>query len=477
MSSVPAALDPLAREILDTYRDAFVCMDASGHVVEWNASAQRLLGWTREEAVGSDLAELIVPPALRTAHRNGVLRYLDGGEARLVDRTIEVSALHRDGHEVPVELTLNTLRARSELYFNAFLRDLRPSLRNDKAPSDRLRPTPVAPADSELAAAIDRILTGEQDLKIVVQPIVDLARGVVCGYEALSRFTGPPDATPDRWFDAAGRLGRSGALEARAIEAALARRADLPINCFLTLNVSPHALAAQEVQDVFAQAGSLAGIVVELTEQSVVDDYDELLARLQPLRDAGALIAVDDAGAGYASLRHVLAIRPDLVKLDRSLADGVDRDPAKAAVVEMLGALAGRLDAWLLAEGIEREAELETLVGLGVPLAQGYLLARPTDEFALAIGDDLAGHLRERAARPVAGLIAELVEPVTEDDPDPVTLMSVLPTERIQDVALRVIVRETSERFAPVACRDELGRVVGIVRLERLVAHLAATRV
>ena len=95
----------------------------------------------------------------------------------------------------------------------------------------------------------------------------------------------------------------------------------------------------------------------------------------------------------------MLAIRPDLVKLDRSLADGVDRDPAKAAVVEMLGALAGRLDAWLLAEGIEREAELETLVGLGVPLAQGYLLARPTDEFALA---DPGRHRRApaRARRP-----------------------------------------------------------------------------
>ena len=474
VSPAPATLDPLAREILDTYRDAFVCMDASGHVVEWNAAAQSLLGWTRQEAVGADLAELIVPPALRTAHRNGVLRYLDGGESRLVDRSIEVTAQHRDGHEVPVELSLSSLRVRSELYFNAFLRDLRPSLRNDKAPSDRLRAAPVAPADSALVAAIDRILAGQQDLRIVVQPIVDLARGVVCGYEALSRFTGPPDATPDRWFEAAGRLGRSGALEARAIEAALGRRAELPPNCFLSLNVSPHALEAPEVQDVFAQAGALGGIVVELTEQSVVNDYDELLDRLTPLREAGALIAVDDAGAGYASLRHVLAIRPDLVKLDRSLADGVDRDPAKASVVEMLGGLAGRLDAWLLAEGIEREAELETLVSLGVPLVQGYLLARPADDFTLDIPPQIAARLRERAAMPAAGLVAELAEPVTGDPAGLDALMSVLPSERIQDVALRAIARPDGERFGPVVCRDDVGQVVGVVRLERLVAHLAA---
>jgi PAS domain S-box-containing protein len=507
---VPAALDPLAREILDTYRDAYVCMDASGVVVEWNASAERLLGWTREEAVGSELADLVVPPALRTAHRSELLRYLSTGASPMMDRSIEVALQHRDGREIPVDFALSALRARSELYFNAVVRDLRPDLRREKAPTERLRAVPVAPPDAELAEAIERILAGEQDLRIVVQPIVDLARGVICGYEALSRFTGPPDATPDRWFDAAGRLGRSGALEARAIESALARRGELPPNCFLSLNVSPHALEAPEVRDVFAQAGALGGIVVELTEQSVVSDYDELLARLEPLRDAGAMIAVDDAGAGYASLRHVLAIRPDLVKLDRSLADGVDRDPAKAAVVEMLGGLAGRLDAWLLAEGIEREAELETLVALGVPLAQGYLLARPGDEFALGLPAPITARLRERRATPAAGLVAELVEPVAtiaETDTDlllpegehvgvvvdghgrPVALvrrgplgvlrglgavMTVLPQDPLRDVALRAMAREEAERYEPVVCHDEVGRLVGIVRLERLVAHLAA---
>jgi PAS domain S-box-containing protein len=509
MTVAPAALDPFARQILDTARDAFIAMDVSGRIAEWNVAAERLLGWTREQAVGSELADLIVPPALRSAHRGGLLRYLTTGEAHLLNRTLQVAAQHRDGHEVPVALTITSLRVRSEVFFNAFVRDLRP------APPDRppaqLGAAPVVPREreGEMLRAIERTIRGEQGLRLVVQPIVDLARGVVCGYEALSRFSGPPDATPDVWFAAAGTAGLSGVLEARAVQAALERRAGLPPNCFLSLNVSPHALAAPEVRDVFAQAGGLGGVVVEITEQSVVEDYASLHALLDPLREAGAMVAVDDAGAGYASLSHVLALRPDLVKLDRSLADGVDRDPAKAAVVEMLGGLAGRLDAWLLAEGIEREAELDTLVKLGVPLAQGYLLARPADEFVTAIPDALAEGLRARREPPSAGTVAMLVEPVArvrEDDSGlglpagedlgivvdaagrPLALvrrgphgilrglsavMTVLPQASVRDVVLRALARPETERFDALACHDEVGRLLGIVRLERLIAHLA----
>ena len=121
----------------------------------------------------------------------------------------------------------------------------------------------------------------------------------------------------------------------------------------------------------------LSQLVVEVTEAAPVEDYAALLRALAVLRDAGAWIAVDDAGAGYASLNHVIQIRPDFVKLDRALVMDVDRDPAKHALVETFGVLAGRLDAWLLAEGIEREGEREVLAAMGVPLAQGFGLARP----------------------------------------------------------------------------------------------------
>lgn len=503
-------LDPLARGILDTARDAFVSIDASGFVTEWNAAAEALLGWTREQAIGSDLAELIVPPGLRSAHRGGMLRLLSTGESRLIGRTIEVAAQHRDGSEVPVALSLSQLRVRSELFFTAFLRDLR----TDRVPepTTRLDAQPVLATDDDVTAAIRRIIAGEEELAIVVQPIVDLARGFVCGYEALSRFPGPPAAPPDVWFEAAARAGLSGELEAIAIRSALARRAALPLNSFLSLNVSPQALADPQVIEVFRDAGPLGGVVVEITEQSVVEDYERLAAQLEPLRVAGAMIAVDDAGAGYASLRHVLSIRPDLVKLDRSLAKDVDKDPAKAAVVEMLGGLAGRLDAWLLAEGIEREAELDTLVRLGVPLAQGFLLARPQPAFTSDLPAAIVSGLRDRRpSAPTAAMIGEHVEPVatvSADDGDmalpdgedvgmvvdrrhrPVAIvrrgphgvlrglaavMTVLPTDPVRDVVMRALARDEAERFDAIACHDEVGRLVGVVRLERVIAHLAAS--
>jgi EAL domain-containing protein (putative c-di-GMP-specific phosphodiesterase class I) len=170
-----------------------------------------------------------------------------------------------------------------------------------------------------------------------VQPIVDLAHGVLTGYEALARFDADPRATPDRWFAAATQLGVVAELEAAVIRRALAKRAVLPQNCFMSINVGPHAIGADSVQRTFADAGELAGVVIELTEQAAVNDYEALNAAFAPLRAAGAVLAVDDAGAGFASLRHIADLRPGFVKVDRELVAGLDRDPAKAAIVECSG--------------------------------------------------------------------------------------------------------------------------------------------
>ena len=102
-------------------------------------------------------------------------------------------------------------------------------------------------------------------------------------------------------------------------------------------------------------------MVIELTEHERIDSYAALEPALDRLRAAGALLAIDDAGAGYAGLQHVLSLRPDIIKLDRALVEGLDRDEAKRTLVEMIGTLAGRLDAWLLAEGIETGEELDVL--------------------------------------------------------------------------------------------------------------------
>jgi EAL domain-containing protein (putative c-di-GMP-specific phosphodiesterase class I) len=120
---------------------------------------------------------------------------------------------------------------------------------------------------------------------------------------------------------------------------------------------------------------------VELTEHTAVEDYDALDAALRPLREDGLRIAVDDAGAGYATFRHILRLAPDVIKLDRSLISGIDVDPARRALAGAVVAFAGEVRATVVAEGIEQSAELTVVLDLGVDAGQGYLFSRPsTDE-------------------------------------------------------------------------------------------------
>ena len=214
------------------------------------------------------------------------------------------------------------------------------------------------------------------------QPIVDLARGVVVGYEALARFSEPGPRGPDQWFSAARAAGRLAELEAAALRAALRHRDALPVNTFLTVNLGPDVLTHPVVQRTLEEAGRLDGVFIELTEHAPIGSWQTLLEQLDRLREAGALIAMDDAGAGHAGLNTMLRLRPDLIKLDRDLVTDVHQDEAKRVLVEMVGTLADRLDAWLLAEGIETWAEAEVLARMGIPLGQGYFLARPAPPWA-----------------------------------------------------------------------------------------------
>ena len=151
----------------------------------------------------------------------------------------------------------------------------------------------------------------------------------------------------------------------------------LPPDTFLTVNVSPHILGSAPVQDALATRPGLQRVVVELTEHTPVHDLAALRRQCDELRARGALIALDDAGSGYSGLQQLAALRPQVVKLDRALVSDADTDPVRVALAEMLGEFAGRIDAWLLAEGIETPAELAAFALLGVPLAQGWLLGRP----------------------------------------------------------------------------------------------------
>ena len=339
----------------------------------------------------------------------------------------------------------------------------------------------------------------------VYQPIVDVVRGVTVGYEALARFDHRVEGGPAMWFSAARARGRAGELEAAALRSALRERPGLPRNCFLTVNVSPDLLAHDEVRSVWGEQGDLGGVVVELTEQVPITSYAALDGDLAALRAAGALIAVDDAGAGYAGLRHLLVLRPSLIKLDRDLVSDIDLDEAKRALVEMVGTFAGRIDAWLLAEGVERAEELDVLAALGVPLAQGFLLGRPEAPWP-TVDDDVALRLAARSDAPATDTVRDLVEivptvlsiadaarhfavdrthtvvvidehvrPLAVCTPDLLHLgvvergLRVTVDTPVVDALDRALTRQVDRRYEPVLCTDGAGRFLGVVRLERMI--------
>jgi diguanylate cyclase (GGDEF)-like protein/PAS domain S-box-containing protein len=220
-----------------------------------------------------------------------------------------------------------------------------------------------------------RLLRADDGIVPAFQPIVDLRTGEVAGYEALARFPGDTgERPPNVWFAQAHRCGLGAQLEARAAEAALATRDDAPPG-YLSVNLSPAALRAEELWR--ALPADLRGVVVEITEHELVADGERLQATLQQLRERGARIAVDDAGAGYAGLRQLTVLRPDVIKLDRGLIEDVAHDDAKQALVECFVRFADRTEAAVCAEGIESLDDLLVLARLGVTYGQGYAIARP----------------------------------------------------------------------------------------------------
>jgi EAL domain-containing protein (putative c-di-GMP-specific phosphodiesterase class I) len=224
-------------------------------------------------------------------------------------------------------------------------------------------------------ARIDAALAGDA-LQMVFQPIADLSTGDVLGVEALARFTCEPKRPPNEWFDEAVVVGRGPQLEIAAVSAALRRLPQIPSDAFMSVNISPATVLEPELTHVL-EGVQADRIVLELTEHTRIDDYEPLLATLERLRDGGVRVAVDDAGAGYSGLQHVLRLRPDILKLDTTLTSGIDHDPARRALGTAMVTFAREIDAVIIAEGIETPEELETLRDLGTPWGQGFHLARP----------------------------------------------------------------------------------------------------
>lgn len=220
-----------------------------------------------------------------------------------------------------------------------------------------------------------RALIHEHAIEMVFQPMVALETRRIFAFEALARF---PDGTlaPDAWFARATEVGLGLDLELEAAGRALARLDALPHPYRLSINASPETLVAPGFDALLARHDT-ARLIVEITEHTTVADYGRLSERLRALRAKGVLVAIDDAGAGFASLRHILHLDPDVIKLDISLTRGIDADVRRQTMVSAIRIFAAGTNATIVVEGVETEAELRTLVGLGIEYAQGYHLARP----------------------------------------------------------------------------------------------------
>jgi EAL domain-containing protein (putative c-di-GMP-specific phosphodiesterase class I) len=209
---------------------------------------------------------------------------------------------------------------------------------------------------------------------IVVQPIVDLRTGAVAGVEALSRFPADLGGSPLQWFLDAAAVGQTVPLEMMALRNAAAVIGDL--GGFVSVNLSPTAVMTPGVLTVLATL-PLERIVLELTEHEQVDDLTEVAEALAALRTRGLRIAIDDVGAGYASLTRVAYLRPDILKLDITLVRDIDRDTVRQALARAVMTFAEGSHAQVVAEGIETAAELSTLRELGAHFGQGWILSRP----------------------------------------------------------------------------------------------------
>jgi EAL domain-containing protein (putative c-di-GMP-specific phosphodiesterase class I) len=217
---------------------------------------------------------------------------------------------------------------------------------------------------------------GRAPARTLLQPVVHLATSEVAGYEALSDISTRDVRSAGSWFRDAAVLGLGEEFELVLLTLALAELAALPAGAYLSVNVSPHTVLSPRLPELLSAVDG-ERIVLELTEHAPVDDYAALNAALKRLRRRGIRLAVDDAGAGFSSLNHILLIRPDIVKLDVSLIREVDSDVARRSLVSGLCHFTAEIGAVCVAEGVETDAQARALRELGVGFGQGWHLGPP----------------------------------------------------------------------------------------------------
>ncbi|MGX5654217.1 sensor domain-containing phosphodiesterase [Geodermatophilus nigrescens] len=312
-----------------------------------------------------------LPPVVTAADRNPVTRDLAVTEALGIGSY--VGAPVRDVDRRPLGMLCCLSRDAGEHLDGAAVRtvEMLADLIGERLAAEEF-------AEAELTARRDRVVDvlTRRAVTIHLQPVVDMRSGRVVAHEALARFPGREEG-PATLFSDAAAVGLGVELELLAVRSALELADRLPPGTRLAVNVSPEALLVPAVGRTLVEGAAATPLTVEVTEHSPIEDYPAVLVAVEPLRRAGIRLSVDDAGAGYASLRHILRLRPDTIKLDIALVSGVDTDPARQAMTAAMVAFAAETGSALVAEGVETAAERDALLARGVRLGQGHLFGRP----------------------------------------------------------------------------------------------------
>lgn len=327
------------------------------------------------------------------------------------------------------------------------------------------------------------------------RPVLDVARGTVAGYQAVADVSG--DGAVDRL-----------AVTVTTIDAALTASSTLPPNTFISVPV-PHDLAGDRSVCARLHAhGSLAGVVLDVTDFSSGRAPAAEVA-LEGYRRAGARIAVGGADDAQPELGSIVRLRPAIIRLGAAWTHGIDTNPSRRNAIEVTGRLAGQLDAWILADAVASAGELRVLAQLGVPLARGPFVgvagaawppiaidARKALPPSSVVADGVLRTLLQQAytthdaesARAVLPrtsgfdsvvVVDESRRPVSLLQPGPfggwdaVDVLTVNVDTPVADAVGRAMARPTTSRFTPLTCTDAAGRFVGVLRIERLLTHLA----
>jgi EAL domain-containing protein (putative c-di-GMP-specific phosphodiesterase class I)/CheY-like chemotaxis protein len=280
------------------------------------------------------------------------------------DRALERGA--RDFLIKPLDLAEVTLRIANLLE----TRQLYAARRLTSGPQDARQPD-----DPSTSNRIQSVIRAA-DITPVFQPVVDIVTMTTVGHEALARFAHPHERGPAGWFSDAFQVGLGVELEWLAATRALSFLESCPPDTFLAVNMSP-ATVLHIREEGLCRPTLWPQIVIELTEHVPIEDYSALHRSLKDMRENGARLAADDLGSGYAGFRHLIALEPDIIKLDISLVSGIHRSRGARALASALVAFAADVGAVVIAEGVEEGPELSGLRDIGVHWAQGYYLGRP----------------------------------------------------------------------------------------------------